>query len=41
MQKEQLGELVFLSSIVMDGTCSTDGCNCDGDVDECITSGQD
>jgi hypothetical protein len=37
-----VGNLIDLSNSVCSVACSAgDGCDCDGDVDECISGGQD
>ncbi len=44
MKDEKVSELVMLEqlSFFTNGGCSGgDGCDCDGDVDECIGNGQD
>lgn len=42
MQNENVSNLVMFKQILSNDSCSAgDGCSCDGDVDECIGSGQD
>lgn len=44
MQNESVSNLVFLEQLTFfnyEGCSAGDGCNCDGDVDECIGNGAD
>ena len=44
MQNENVSELVMLKKLTFftnNGCSAGDGCDCDGDVDECIGNGQD
>ena len=43
MHNKYVSNLVFLEQLIFnyDGCSAGDGCNCDGDVDECIGNGAD
>lgn len=41
MQDLKIGQLVYLNRHVLKGCSAGDGCDCDGDVDECIGNQSD